>query len=249
MFRVILICFFYFFFLEQPIDCKRDQFRKYIESKGVVDMLTKVLIKLLDAPIKPEHPMDFIRDNLGATHFEKNQIEQLEQTVKDYKHEVEDLKYQVEELKKKLNEKNAAESAAKDVAVPAVLAENNSDEKDIPPANQSPVKVAAVSITVEESDKKIAESEKAIAPATPEVDEIKSIESAVVVETVEPAATAVANGEGPVVVEPSVIVEGATDAGNVADEKKEVVIKAATEVKETDNKETTEAAVAETTKA
>lgn len=232
--------------LEQPIDCKRDQFRKYIESKGVVDMLTKVLIKLLDAPVKPEHPMDFIRDNLGATHFEKNQIEQLEQTVKDYKHEVDDLKFQIEELKKKLNEKNASETA-KDVVVPAVIVESISDDKDIP-AIQSPVKVAAVSISVEESDKKIAESEKAIAPATPEVDEIKSIESAVVVETVEPAATAIANGDATVVTEPSVTVEGATEGGNVADEKKDVV-KAATEVKETDNKEITEVAAAETAKA
>lgn len=207
-------------------------------------MLTKVLIKLLDAPVKPEHPMDFIRDNLGATHFEKNQIEQLEKTVKDYKHEVEDLKFQIEELKKKLNDKNAAESAKDVVAVPAALAENNTNEKDIP-VNQSPVKVAAVSITVEESDKKIAESEQAIAPATPEVDEIKSIESAVVVETVEPAVTAVVNGDGPAVAEPSVIVEGATEGGNVADEKKEVVVKAATEVKETDNKETTQVTAAE----
>lgn len=88
----------------QPIDNKRDQFRKYIESKGVIDTITKVLVKLLEAPVKPEHPIDFIRDNLGPTIAEQRRVEGLEQQVADYKKEVSHLKSQIEELKVKLDE-------------------------------------------------------------------------------------------------------------------------------------------------
>ncbi|XP_055297181.1 c-Myc-binding protein homolog [Sitodiplosis mosellana] len=88
----------------REIDCKRDQFRKYIESKGVVDSITKVLIKLLETPEKPEHPMDFIRQNLGASQAEERRIESLEQEVIGYKKEVEDLKSQLEAVKAKLGE-------------------------------------------------------------------------------------------------------------------------------------------------
>lgn len=95
----------------QPIDCKRDQFRKYIESKGVIDTITKVLIKLLEAPVKPEHPIDFIRDNLGPTLAEKHRIESLEQQLSDYKQEVTDLKTQIEQLKTKVNEKDSSTSS------------------------------------------------------------------------------------------------------------------------------------------
>lgn len=90
----------------QPIDNKRDQFRKYMESKGVIDTITKVLMKLLEAPVKPEHPIDFIRDNLGPTIAEKLRVEGLEQQLADYKKEVSDLKSQIEELKAKLDETN-----------------------------------------------------------------------------------------------------------------------------------------------
>lgn len=90
----------------QPIDNKRDQFRKYIESKGVIDTITKVLMKLLEAPVKPEHPIDFIRDNLGPTIAERLRVEGLEQQLADYKKEVSDLKSQIEELKVKLDETN-----------------------------------------------------------------------------------------------------------------------------------------------
>lgn len=63
-------------------------------------------MKLLEAPVKPEHPIDFIRDNLGPTIAEKLRVEGLEQQLADYKKEVSDLKSQIEELKVKLDEIN-----------------------------------------------------------------------------------------------------------------------------------------------
>lgn len=157
----------------KPVDCKRDQFRKYIESKGVIDMLSKVLAKLLEAPVKPEHPIDFIRDNLGATLFEKNRIEQLEQIVKDYKHEVADLKSQIDNLQKKLNEKTSVEG---DNLVPVTIEPPIAVEASVEVKTATPT---ATSLT-DESAKKITDSEKAVAPTTADIDEVKLIESAVV---------------------------------------------------------------------
>lgn len=63
-------------------------------------------MKLLETPVKPEHPIDFIRDNLGPTIAERLRVEDLEQQLADYKKEVSDLKSQIVELKVKLDESN-----------------------------------------------------------------------------------------------------------------------------------------------
>lgn len=116
LFSSFLVCCLFLPCHSQPIDCKRDQFRKYIESKGVIDTITKVLIKLLETPVKPEHPLDFIRDNLGPTLAEKHRTELLEQQLADYKQEVSDLKARIGQLQTKLSEKEAL------AEVPAVVA-------------------------------------------------------------------------------------------------------------------------------
>lgn len=80
----------------QPIDSKRDQFRKYVENNGVVEMFSKVLVELMNIPEKPDNAIDFIRENLGATMKEKMQIDHLQQEVESYRKQVEDLKRQLE---------------------------------------------------------------------------------------------------------------------------------------------------------
>lgn len=166
--------------IQQPIDCKRDQFRKYIESKGVIDMITKVLIKLLEAPVKPEHPMDFIRDNLGATMYERNQIEQLEQQVNDYKKEVSDLKSQIDELKSKLGDKENDDEKLSNVNVAsdtAAVAEKVSETAVNALVSLAPAINGGAKID-DSADNKISESEKAVAPASVAVDDIPVIEAA-----------------------------------------------------------------------
>lgn len=156
-------------------------------------MLSKVLIKLLEAPVKPEHPMDFIRDNLGATMFEKNQIEQLEQTVRDYKHEVDDLKSQIDDLKRKLDGKTvieakmsneaadavipAKETVAVEVAAPVVAVTAGPTVAGEEPSSDQASSIANLSVA-DDSDKKTVVSEEAVAPIPSDVDEVKTIESA-----------------------------------------------------------------------
>lgn len=82
----------------QLVDNKRDQFRRYVESHGVVDMLTKVLIQLMTIPEKPENPIEFIREQVGASLKEKQQMKILEHEVEFYRQKVDELTKQLEEI-------------------------------------------------------------------------------------------------------------------------------------------------------
>lgn len=213
-------------------------------------MLSKVLIKLLEAPVKPEHPIDFIRDNLGATMFEKKQIEQLEQTVRDYKQEVDELKTQVEDLKQKLNEKAVAIKPSVPVSVADVPPPPSSAMTAIASESSAVVKKATSANVSTDSDsgKKINESEKAIAPTTPHVDEVKSIESATVVVAAvditvdaQPTGAAVAGASG--------TVASSTNVNeNIIAEDKEITSPSSTVDSDT-QKETKDATVADAIKA
>lgn len=43
----------------QPIDSKREEFRKYLEKSGAMDALTKVLVMLYDEPEKPADALEY----------------------------------------------------------------------------------------------------------------------------------------------------------------------------------------------
>lgn len=45
------------------IDLKRAEFRQYLESNGVMEVLSYALIKLYDESVKPKDPVAFVRDN------------------------------------------------------------------------------------------------------------------------------------------------------------------------------------------
>ncbi|GMH36023.1 hypothetical protein BSKO_03891 [Bryopsis sp. KO-2023] len=47
-------------------DPKKDAFRKYLETSGVIDTVTKVLVALYEEEEKPKIASDFIKSNLGA---------------------------------------------------------------------------------------------------------------------------------------------------------------------------------------
>ena len=47
------------FILLQPIDSKREEFRKYLERAGVMDALTKVLVSLYEEAEKPDDALEY----------------------------------------------------------------------------------------------------------------------------------------------------------------------------------------------
>ncbi len=118
--------------LFQPIDNKRDQFRKYLEASGVIEVLSKSITKLMESPEKPESPVEFIRANMGRTQKEVNEIEFLKEEVEVYKKQVNDLKTEIAGLKL---ERQAVENGhAKEVTAVVVDA---SVKDDIVVENQS----------------------------------------------------------------------------------------------------------------
>lgn len=50
----------------QATEQKKEAFRKYLESAGVIDSLTKVLVSLYEEPDKPATAIDFLKANLGG---------------------------------------------------------------------------------------------------------------------------------------------------------------------------------------
>lgn len=97
----------------KPIDGKRDEFRKYLERTGVLEAITKVLIKLLNAPERPENAVEFIRNNLGVTLSQANTIKQLTADLEDAQNEIAQLKRTVEQL-----QANKVKDALKEVVAP-----------------------------------------------------------------------------------------------------------------------------------
>lgn len=130
-----------------------------------------MLIKLLEAPVKPEHPIDFIRDNLGPTLAEKHRIENLEQQLTEYKQEVSDLKAQIDQLKSKLSESEQS-SDSNDATV--IVADTTKADDEVKGDEVKPPAELVKSVELVNgkcggeaeipAEQKIAESEKAATP-------------------------------------------------------------------------------------
>ncbi|XP_024971348.1 c-Myc-binding protein homolog isoform X2 [Cynara cardunculus var. scolymus] len=59
-------------------EAKKEAFRKYLESSGVLDALTKVLVALYEQNDKPSSAVEFVQQKLGGpslSEYEKLQAE------------------------------------------------------------------------------------------------------------------------------------------------------------------------------
>lgn len=115
----------------QPIDNKRDQFRKYLEASGVIEVLSKSITKLMESPEKPESPVEFIRESMGLSQKELHQIEFLKEEVEVYKKQVNDLKMEIAGLK--LERQEVENALSKEAVADATV---NDVKDDIVSENQ-----------------------------------------------------------------------------------------------------------------
>ncbi|PKU75050.1 hypothetical protein MA16_Dca018120 [Dendrobium catenatum] len=63
---------------KQEKEAKKEAFRKYLESSGVLDALTKVLVALYEENDKPSSAVEFVQQKLGGpsiSEYEKLQAE------------------------------------------------------------------------------------------------------------------------------------------------------------------------------
>ncbi|VVA99173.1 unnamed protein product [Arabis nemorensis] len=66
-------------------EAKKEAFRKYLESSGVLDSLTKILVALYEQNDKPSSALEFIQQKLGGpsvSEYEKLQAEKSDLQIK-----------------------------------------------------------------------------------------------------------------------------------------------------------------------
>ena len=78
---------------------KEDDFRKYLEEKGLMKLLTEYLVYFYEEVDKPE-PVEYIRKRLST--MDGVDIEEVQKENEDLKKKIEEAKAKIEELSKQL---------------------------------------------------------------------------------------------------------------------------------------------------
>jgi len=58
-------------------DAKKDEFRKYLEKAGVLELLTKSLVQLYEEPEKPKDGLVYLKNTVGGAPADKETIAEL----------------------------------------------------------------------------------------------------------------------------------------------------------------------------
>ncbi|XP_012089302.1 c-Myc-binding protein homolog isoform X1 [Jatropha curcas] len=83
-------------------EVKKEAFRKYLESGGVLDALTKVLVSLYEQNEKPSSALEFIQQKLGGPSL--SEYEKLQAEISDLQMKYNDLLAAHQETCKELEE-------------------------------------------------------------------------------------------------------------------------------------------------
>ena len=94
-------------------ETKKEAFRRYLESAGAIDTLTRALVSLYEEPERPKEATDFIRASLGAPtpeQFSKLEAEnaKLQEDLQAARAESDELRTRVEELQAAKSPQEAA---------------------------------------------------------------------------------------------------------------------------------------------
>ncbi|CAH8619163.1 hypothetical protein MS3_00003007 [Schistosoma haematobium] len=85
----------------KPGNCKREEFRKYLEKSGVIDALTK---GLYEEPEKPDNALEFMKKHLQAESPDPSDVEAMKVEISELKQKVEMLESENAELKQSINQ-------------------------------------------------------------------------------------------------------------------------------------------------
>ena len=69
-------------------DVKKEEFKKYLEKAGVLELLTKSLVSLYEEPEKPGDAVNYLKKTVGGTDNDKQEIEKLQTENTDLKAKV-----------------------------------------------------------------------------------------------------------------------------------------------------------------
>ncbi len=95
--------------MEGVAELQRDDFREYLEKTGILAHLTKVLVDLYEEPQRPDNPLDYVRQFLGAPRdidvdTLKAENEELRYRCEEHEATIDALMSQLEGLRTHLSE-------------------------------------------------------------------------------------------------------------------------------------------------
>merc|ERR1719340_381227 len=83
-------------------EAKKDEFRKYLEKAGVLELLTKSLVQLYEEPDKPGDAVNYLKNTVGGTPEDKKTIEQLRSENTELKTKLAELEASQSSLQSKI---------------------------------------------------------------------------------------------------------------------------------------------------
>merc|ERR1719234_639490 len=114
-------------------DAKKDEFRKYLEKAGVLELLTKSLVSLYEEPEKPNDALSYLKNSVGGSPTDKETIAKLREENELLKGKVKDL----EASQVALEARVAAMSAAGSSVSPSSTSEEKAAEEKAPAAAEA----------------------------------------------------------------------------------------------------------------
>ncbi|XP_023340519.1 skin secretory protein xP2 [Eurytemora carolleeae] len=157
-----------------PQDTKKEEFRKYLDKAGVLELLTKSLVQLYEEPQKPDDALGYLKKSVGGTD-DAVTIETLRKENDELKKKISELEKSQAELQAKVSSLESG-SAPTSAPAPAPVEDKpvvdpvkkTEEEKPAPPAKESveteePMDTTATEPTLPTSDTAAAPSEPAAA--------------------------------------------------------------------------------------
>jgi len=125
-------------------EAKKDEFKKYLEKAGVLELLTKSLVQLYEEPDKPSDALNYLKNTVGGT-TEDQQV-------------IGNLRTENAELRAKLKEMEANQSSLE--AKIAALEAAGGDTEDVPMAENvetaaTPIVEAQIPDSKKDTDEKV----------------------------------------------------------------------------------------------
>merc|ERR550519_3049146 len=155
-------------------DAKKDEFRKYLEKAGVLELLTKSLVQLYEEPDKPQDALAYLKNSVGGNQDDKTIIAKLREENEELKRKCKEIETEKSKLESRVKElqdggmvTEQTEEVEKAVPAPAV-------EAAAPTEAPPPVPEAEPEVTEDASASKPAEEDK---PAPTEAAPVEAMET------------------------------------------------------------------------
>merc|ERR1711974_169180 len=141
-------------------DAKKDEFRKYLEKAGVLELLTKSLVSLYEEPEKPNDALSYLKNSVGGSPTDKETIAKLREENELLKGKVKELEASQVALEARVNLMQVAavsvssSAEEKENKVPTTAEAQPSSEPAAPSTVETPTDVSGTSAESKPAEEK-----------------------------------------------------------------------------------------------